>query len=118
MTILYGIPNCNSIKKAKTWLEEHQVDYNFHNYKKDGIDAPTLEKWTAQVGSEALLNKQSTSWRKLTDDEKAMATEDKGRIKLLMTYSSMIKRPIITQDGQVVVVGYDEQLLEDWLKNL
>ncbi|RQO30599.1 arsenate reductase [Taibaiella sp. KBW10] len=110
MTI-FGIPNCDSVKKALKWLEAHQLAYQFHNYKKEGIDARTLDAWCTQVGWEIILNKKGTTWRALTDQEKANTVDKASAIILMQEKTSLIKRPVITKGNKVVVVGYDEAAL-------
>jgi len=107
MITMYGIPNCDSIKKAKRWLDEHAIAYQFHNYKKDGIDAATLAAWVEQVGWEILLNKRGTTWRNLSDTQKADIDSAKA-IALLCDNPSMIKRPVLNMDGRTIV-GFSEQ---------
>jgi len=110
---LYGIPNCDSVKKAKMWLAENEVEYQFHDYKKLGIDKPTLKAWSKKVGWETLLNRRGTTWRKLTDAERANLTETRA-IQLMIANSSLIKRPTITLDDEVIV-GFDESAWESAL---
>jgi arsenate reductase len=106
---LYGIPNCDTLKKARAWLEANGVDYRFHDYKKSGIDAATLQKWTARVGFAALLNTRGTTWRKL--DETARSDVDAGKaIALMMQHPSLIKRPVLAA-GSTLLVGFNEA---DW----
>ncbi len=106
MITMYGIPNCNTIKKAKDALTAKGVDFEFHNYKKDGIDAATLESWCSQVGWKVLLNQRGTTWRKLSADDKEGINQDKA-IALMCTYPSMIKRPVLVVDDKIIV-GFDE----------
>ncbi|MDQ6957130.1 MAG: ArsC family reductase [Mariprofundaceae bacterium] len=95
MTVhMYGIPNCDTIKKARKWLVEHDIDYVFHNYKKEGVDAACLQAWCAQVGWEILLNKRGTTWRKLPDADKNELNTAKAQA-LLVEHASMIKRPVL-----------------------
>jgi len=103
---IYGIANCDSIKKARKWLAAHDVDYSFHDYKKEGIALPLLEAWSAQVGWEVLLNKRGTTWRKLPDADKEDLTEAKA-LALLQNHSSMIKRPVLV-DGEHIEVGFSD----------
>ena len=99
---LYGIRNCDTMKKAWTWLDQHGVAYAFHDYKKDGIDRARLERWAAQVGWETLLNRSGTTFRKLPEADKAGLDEAKA-IGLMLAQPSMIKRPVLeTEDGLMV----------------
>jgi len=106
MIKMYGIPNCNTIKKAKDALTAKGLDFAFHNYKKDGIDAATLESWCSQVGWKTLLNQRGTTWRKLSAEDKADINQSKA-IALMCVYPSMIKRPVLVVDDKIIV-GFDE----------
>jgi len=108
MIEMYGIPNCNSIKKAKDWLESHQVDYTFHNYKKEGVSSDNLTSWCQQVGWETLLNKRGTTWRKLEESDKSDVDESKA-IALMLANPSMIKRPVLVKQNEIIV-GFDEKV--------
>ena len=108
MTIqLYGIPNCDTVKKARTWLAAHGLDYTFHDYKKEGADAGKLASWSDAAGWEMLLNKRGTTFRKLDDADKADLDGDKA-IALMLQHPSMIRRPVIEHDGGVLV-GFSEE---------
>lgn len=101
-TTIYGIKNCDTMKKARTWLDEHDVSHDFHDYKAKGIDAATLDGWIAQVGWEVLLNKAGTTFKKLDDAQKENL--DAARAKALMLEQpSMIKRPVLDVDGKLTV---------------
>jgi arsenate reductase len=102
MTILYGIKACDTMKKARDWLEGHGVAYDFHDYKSIGIDRATLQAWSAKVGWEVLLNRAGTTFRKLPDADKAGLTEVKA-IALMLAQPSMIKRPVLDVDGALTV---------------
>ncbi len=106
MVDMYGIPNCDTIKKARKWLDNHHVDYVFHNYKKEGVDESLLRQWCEQVGWEVLLNKRGTTWRKLPDCEKERLDESKV-VALLVSNPSMIKRPVLSIHGNIQV-GFSE----------
>ena len=105
-TTIYGIRNCDTMKKARAWLEAHGVDYDFHDYKTVGIDRATLEKWIKTVGWEVLLNRAGTTFRKLPDDAKQDIDEWKA-IRLMLEQPSMIKRPVLEQ-GRTLLVGFTE----------
>lgn len=102
--ILYGIPNCDTVKKARTWLAEHAVAYGFHDYKKAGVDAQALDAWIATVGWESLLNRAGTTFRKLPDADKADLDAAKARA-LMIAHPSTIKRPVLV-DGDRIEVGF------------
>lgn len=99
---LHGIKACDTMKKARAWLDEHGVAYAFHDYKAVGIDAATLERWAAQVGWETLLNRAGTTFRKLPDAARQDLTEAKA-ILLMQAQPSMIKRPVLDVDGTLTV---------------
>ncbi len=106
MTTIYGIRNCDTMKRAFTWLDNHHVEYDFHDYKKNGIDSDHLERWSKQAGWQTLLNTRGTTWRKLTDAQRANMNETKAR-KLMQQQPSLIKRPVLTH-GKNILVGFDE----------
>jgi len=101
---LYGIRNCDTMKKAWGWLDAHQVAYSFHDYKKAGIDRETLERWSDALGWEALLNRAGTTFRKLPDADKADLTRDKA-IDLMIAQPSMIRRPVL-ESGTTLLAGF------------
>lgn len=110
---MYGIKNCDTIKKARNWLDDHGVTYAFHDYKTAGIDATTLDGWIGQLGWELLLNKAGTTFRKLPDADKAGI--DAGKAKALMiAQPSMIKRPVLDLDGKLLV-GFKREQYEQAL---
>ena len=104
MLTLYGIPNCDTVKKARTWLGDHGVAYTFHDYKKAGADEASLRRWTSALGWETVLNRAGTTFRALPDADKADLDQDKA-IALMLAQPSMIKRPIVEGDG-VLVAGF------------
>ncbi|MCX7358509.1 MAG: ArsC family reductase [Alphaproteobacteria bacterium] len=99
---IYGIKNCDTMKKARTWLDDHGVAYVFHDYKAEGIDKPTLERWAKEVGWEILLNRAGTTFRKLPDAQRENVTEKKA-IALILEQPSMIKRPVLDVGGKLLV---------------
>ncbi|QQB41359.1 putative reductase [Kingella denitrificans] len=107
MRHLYGITNCSTVKKARAWLEARQIDYVFHDFKKEALTAEWLAACLQHVPLEILLNKRGTTWRKLTPEEQAQAADESGAIALMCAYPSLIKRPILT-DGNGVLAGFDE----------
>lgn len=103
MTItLYGIPNCDTMKKARVWLDQHGVTYPFHNYKTEGIDEATLRRWVDQVGWEKLLNRAGTTFRKLDEADRQDIDADKA-IRLMHAQPSLIKRPVLDREGTLTV---------------
>lgn len=113
MLTLYGIPNCNTVKKARTWLEEHQVAYEFHDYKKAGITEMKIKTWLTQQPWEKLVNRAGMTYRKLTDDEKAAVQDDAGATALMLEKTSVIKRPIVEQNGKIVALGFNEETYQE-----
>lgn len=101
---LYGIKACDTIKKARTWLDEHGVEYQFHDYKKEGIDAASLTRWCDEHGWETILNKRGTTYRKLDDADKQDIDQTKA-IALMQANPSMIKRPVL-DIGSKRLVGF------------
>jgi len=104
MTAIYGIKNCDTMKKAHAWLEAHKVAYEFHDYKTEGVGRARLEKWVKAVGWETLLNRAGTTFRKLPDKDKEGLSEKKA-IALMLAQPSMIKRPVI-EKGAKLLVGF------------
>lgn len=99
---IHGIKNCDTMKKARTWLDEHRVAYAFHDYKVEGIDKASLERWAKAVGWEILLNRAGTTFRKLPDAQRENVTEKKA-IALMLEQPSMIKRPVLDVGGKLLV---------------
>lgn len=112
MIKVYGIKNCNSMKKAFDLLNEMGLSYEFHDYKKQGIDAETVQKWLNDLGAELVLNKKGTTWRKLSEEDQQIAlASEQGLIEALTTHTSLIKRPVITTESGYVV-GFDENAIK------
>ena len=108
---IYGIKNCDTIKKARAWLDKKGVAYDFHDYKSAGIESGRLEGWAAKVGWETLLNRAGTTFRKLPDKDKEDLTEKKA-IALMLDQPSMIKRPVLNVSGKLLVGFKPEQYAE------
>lgn len=106
---IYGIKACDTMKKARVWLDEHGVAYAFHDYKTAGIDRAHLERWSKKVGWEKLLNRAGTTFKKLPEDKKEGLTEAKA-IALMLEQPSMIKRPVLDLGGGKLVVGFKPEL--------
>jgi len=107
MCDLYGIPNCDTMKKARRWLDSNGVVYRFHDYKKEGVDAEQLAAWVEMVGWEVLLNRRGLTWRKLPDEDKSGLDQARA-IELMIANPSMIKRPVLMTGG-CIEVGFSEQ---------
>ena len=111
MLKIYGIKNCSSMKKAFDLLTELGLSYEFHDYKKQGIDAKTVKIWLDKVGQDLILNKKGTTWKKLTEQEQQLALSSEAElIQALTTYTSLIKRPVIEQDGKYVVGFIEDEM--------
>ena len=110
---LYGIKNCDTMKKARVWLDGHGVEYAFHDYKSAGIEEGVLRGWAAKVGWEVLLNRSGTTFRKLPDKDKEGLTEKKA-IALMVDQPSMIKRPVLEVSGKLLV-GFKPEIYENML---
>jgi arsenate reductase len=99
---LYGIKNCDTMKKARAWLDARGVAYAFHDYKTGGIDRPRLERWCDEAGWDTLLNRAGTTFRKLPDADKTNLDES-AALRLMLAQPSLIKRPVLEADGRVIV---------------
>lgn len=104
LTTMYGITTCDTIKKARVWLEGHDVPYRFHDYRAEGLDAKRLDGWVGKVGWEILLNKASTTFRELADKDK-LGLDEKRAKALMLAKPTMIKRPVL-EVGDRILVGF------------
>lgn len=111
---LYGIKACDTMKKARTWLDSHGVRYEFHDYKASGIDAASLARWSKQVGWETLLNRNGTTFRKLQEAQKTDLNERKA-LELMRAQPSMIKRPVL-ETGTRILVGFKPEIYAEDLR--
>lgn len=116
--VVYGIPNCNTVKKARTWLDEQGQTFAFHDYKKQGVPADRLDAWIKQVGWEVLVNRQGTTWRQLDDVTKAGVVDAASARALMLDKASVIKRPVIEQPGRVLVVGFDDKKVAELAQSI
>ena len=114
MIARYGIPNCGSVKKARDWLESQNIAYEFHDFKKTGVDKDTIANWMQQVSWEVLVNKKGTTWRELPEPTKDGVTNATSATKLMIENSSVIKRPVLCK-GKTVLVGFDADTYEEHL---
>lgn len=106
LPVMYGIANCDTIKKARHWMAQHEVDYQFHDYKKLGIHLDQLHSWVAELGWEQIINKRGTSWRKL-DESLRNNMDEQSAIAVMQDNPSIIKRPLL-ETGQCRIIGFDE----------
>lgn len=107
MIKIYGIKNCDTVKKAVSWLKDNDVAYHFHDYKKEGVDVAQLTKFVHKFGWEKVLNRKGTTWRKLSDEEKESVVDEASAMKVMMGNTSMIKRPLVDLGGDQLL-GFDE----------
>lgn len=107
---LYGIPNCNTVKKAKDWLKKKQFDIEFHDFKKQGVTAEKLNEWFDVFGWEKVINKNGLTFKKLSKDEQADITSAAKAMDYLMLHTSAIKRPIVEVNDKALLIGFNEEL--------
>jgi arsenate reductase (glutaredoxin) len=105
--ILYGIPNCDTVKKARAWLADHGVAHAFHDFKKQGVPPARLDAWLQAAGPDRLLNRQGTTWRKLDPAVQARSTDARGARALMLEQPSVIKRPVVEWPDGGITVGFD-----------
>ncbi len=113
--IIYGIPNCNTVKKALDWIRANGIAYQFHNFKKEGISAEKLTEWFDSFGWEQVINKNGLTFKKLSKEEQAEINSPQKVIAYLMQNTSAIKRPIVEKNGKVILLGFNE---DAYLKGL
>ena len=121
MTVtVYGIPNCDQIRKTLRWLDQHGVDHRFHDYRSDGLDRATLEDWQARVGLSEVINTRSQTWRTLDEAQrKAVAdVSTDAAYELLLAHPTLIRRPIVTTDARPdeLQIGFQEDALRAFLR--
>jgi arsenate reductase (glutaredoxin) len=113
---LYGIPNCNTVKKARAWLAEHRINADFHDFKKEGVDPALLSSWVEQLSWERLVNRSGMTWRNLDEQVKASVQDNASAVKLMMEKPSVIKRPVLVDNGKILSLGFDEANYHNLLK--
>jgi arsenate reductase (glutaredoxin) len=104
--VLYGIPNCDTVKRARAWLADAGMAYSFHDFKKSGVPPQRLDAWLAAAGWEVLLNRQGTTWRKLDDAQRAAVADAATARALMLLQPSVIKRPVVEWDDGLITVGF------------
>jgi arsenate reductase len=109
---VYGIPNCNTVKSARVWLDRHDIAYTFHDFKKAGVDAALVESWLPHLSLDVLINRKGTTWRALGDAQKAAVTDKTQAIALMMAQPSVIKRPVLVFGGKAYA-GFSEAAYQD-----
>ena len=108
-TALYGIPNCDTVKKARVWLADQQQEFTFHDFKKQGLTREIVAGWLKHLSRDVLVNKKGTTWRALSDERKASIVDDESAIALMLENPSVIKRPVLDKDGTFAVSFSDAQ---------
>ena len=116
MVVMYGIKNCDTIKKARRWLEANNVEYRFHDYRVDRLDAEFLHTAIKELGWEALLNTRGTTWRKLDEAVRAGINDADSAAKLMLEMPAIIKRPLLCAPGQPMLLGFSETLYSDFFR--
>jgi arsenate reductase (glutaredoxin) len=106
---MYGIPNCDTVKRARAWLQERGTVFEFHDFKKAGVPAERLQAWTQAAGWEQLLNRKGTTWRQLAEAERAAVVDAASAQALMQAQPSVIKRPIVEWPGGQITVGFDAE---------
>ncbi len=105
---LYGISNCSTVKKARAFLEAHDVPHEFHDFRKQGLTEARLSAWLNQVGWQKLLKKTGSTWGQLPEAVKSSIRDDRSALKLMLEKANVIKRPVLEQNGKVLATGFDE----------
>lgn len=113
---LYGIPNCDTVKKARTWLADHQIEFEFHDFKKNGLSEQLAGNWLKQTSWEQLLNRKGTTWRNLSDAEKEAVIDAHTAQKLMLEKTSVIKRPLLEKNGKLLHIGFDAETYRSLLE--
>ncbi|MEB4676722.1 ArsC family reductase [Enterobacteriaceae bacterium G50] len=118
MITLYGIKNCDTIKKARRWLDEHHVEYRFHDYRSDGLTAELLATFINELGWEALLNTRGTTWRKLDESVRASVDNADSAAALMLEMPAIIKRPLLCAPAQPMLLGFSDERYSQWLADI
>jgi Spx/MgsR family transcriptional regulator len=116
--VLYGIPNCDTVKKARTWLDDHQVAYQFHDFKKQGLPLDEVRHWFDAAGWEKLLNRRGPTWRKLDAAAQASVVDAASALAVMQQNTSVIKRPVVQWPDGTITVGFDAALWQSRLAGL
>lgn len=105
---LYGIPNCNTVKKSRDWLAQHNIAVEFHDFKKQGLDAATAQQWLKQAEWSKLINRSGLTWRGLPEERKQHILDNASALELMLEKTSVIKRPLLEKNGKLLHIGFDE----------
>lgn len=114
---LYGIPNCDTVKKARNWLDANGIAYVFHDFKKAGLDAQLVQSWLQEIPRDTLVNRKGTTWRGLSDERKASITDDASAVALMVEMPSVIKRPVLQPGSLSPQVGFDADRYQQTFKS-
>jgi len=118
LPVMYGIKNCDTIKKARRWLDAQQIAYRFHDYRADGLDAALLDTFIAELGWEALLNTRGTTWRKLDDARRESIQNAPSAAELMREMPAIIKRPLLCAPGKPMLLGFTETSYERYFNEV
>ncbi|HYN54252.1 MAG TPA: arsenate reductase [Methylotenera sp.] len=110
---LYGIPNCNTVKKARDWLAANHIAYEFQDFKKGAANQALLADWLTQLPWEKLVNRAGMTWRNLSDTEKALVIDAPSALNLMLDKTSVIKRPVLVKDGEIISLGFSEEVYKN-----
>ena len=116
-TTVFGIPNCDTVKKARDWLAAQGVDYVFHDFKKQGVPEPLLPGWLVHIGRDTLINRRGPTWRKLDASVQSSMVDDASATAVMLANSSVIKRPVVVWQDGVVTVGFKPEEFAQRLKS-
>jgi arsenate reductase (glutaredoxin) len=114
MITLYGIPNCDTVKKSRAWLDSQGISYQFHDFKKQGVPAKELDAWIAATGWEPLVNRKGTTWRKLDAAQQAAVVDAASAKELMRREASVVKRPVAVHHSGAVTVGWSPEVWATW----
>lgn len=118
LPVLYGIKNCDTVKKARRWLDEQQIAYRFHDYRADGLDADMLQPFIAELGWEALLNTRGTTWRKLDETRRESIQNAASAAELMLEMPAIIKRPLLCAPGKPMLLGFTGSSYEHYFNEV
>ncbi len=118
LPVMYGIKNCDTVKKARRWLDAQQIAYRFHEYRADGLDAALLDTFIAELGWEALLNTRGTTWRKLDDARRESIQNVPSAAELMLEMPAIIKRPLLCAPGKPMLLGFTEASYERYFNEV
>ena len=118
LPVMYGIKNCDTVKKARRWLDAQQIAYRFHDYRADGLDAALLDTFIAELGWEALLNTRGTTWRKLDDARRESIQKAPAAAALMLEMPAIIKRPLLCAPGKPMLLGFTETSYERYFNEV